>query len=67
MTQVSIVGTEIHLDGQPTYPGHEFEGHPVQGLLFNVRAVHATFDDANWTINIPFKWAFFTRVAEITG
>ena len=47
MTRLSISGTEFLLDGQPTYAGRTFEGHQVQGLLFNVRAVQATFDDAN--------------------
>jgi hypothetical protein len=44
---VSISGAEFRLNGQPTYKGREFEGHRVQGLLFNVRAVQAAFDDAN--------------------
>jgi hypothetical protein len=47
MTQISIAGEEFRLDGEPTYPGRTFEGRPVQGLLFNVRAVQAAFDDAN--------------------
>jgi len=47
MTQVSVSGTEFLLDDRPTYEGRVFEGHRVQGLLFNVRAVQATFDDAN--------------------
>ncbi len=47
MPRVSISGTEFLLDGRPTYPGRMLEGHRVQGLLFNVRAVQATFDDAN--------------------
>jgi hypothetical protein len=47
MTEVSIRGTEFLIDGQPTYAGRTCEGHSVQGLLFNVRAVQATFDDAN--------------------
>jgi hypothetical protein len=47
MTRVSIQGTEFCIDGQPTHAGRVFEGYPVQGLLFNVRAVQATFDDAN--------------------
>jgi len=47
MTQVSISGTQFHIDGRPTYAGRTFEGHPIEGLLFNVRAVQATFDDAN--------------------
>jgi len=47
MTEVSIHGTEFHIDGRPTYSGRSFEGHKIQGLLFNVRAVQATFDDEN--------------------
>lgn len=47
MTHVTIHQDEFHLDGQPTYAGRTFEGHKIQGLLFNVRAVQATFDDAN--------------------
>ena len=47
MTTVSISGTEFLIDGQPTYPGRTFEGKALQGMLFNVRAVQATFDDAN--------------------
>jgi hypothetical protein len=47
MGRVGILGVEFILGGTPTYAGREFEGHCVQGLLFNVRAVQATFDDAN--------------------
>ena len=47
MTSVRISGTEFWIDGTPTYCDRAFEGHPIQGLLFNVRAVQATFDDAN--------------------
>jgi hypothetical protein len=47
MTEVGISGAEFWLNGEPTYAAREFEGRPVQGLLFNVRAVQATFDDAN--------------------
>jgi hypothetical protein len=47
MTRVSFGGADVYLDGQPTYPGREFDGVRVEGLLFNVRAVQATFDDAN--------------------
>ena len=47
MTELSIRGEEFLLDGRPTYEGRVFEGKKVQGLLFNVRAVQATFDDGN--------------------
>ncbi len=47
MTIVSISGSEFLIADQPTYVDRFVEGHKVQGLLFNVRAVQATFDDAN--------------------
>jgi len=47
MTTVSIVGTDFYVNGRPTYAGRVHAGHRVEGLLFNVRAVQATFDDAN--------------------
>jgi hypothetical protein len=47
VTTVSIQGEKVFIDGQPTHAGRSFEGRPVEGLLFNVRAVQATFDDAN--------------------
>ncbi len=46
-TVVGISGTDFTLNGMPTYPGRTFEGCRIEGLLFNVRAVQATFDDAN--------------------
>jgi hypothetical protein len=49
MTTITIQTNEFHLDGQPTYAGRTFERQRIQGLLFNVRAVQATFDDANPT------------------
>jgi len=56
MAQVSISGKEFLLDDKPTYPGRTFDGHPAQGLLFNVRAVQATFDDANFATR--HHWAY---------
>lgn len=47
MTRVSISGEKFWMNESPTYEGRLFEGKPVEGLLFNVRAVQATFDDAN--------------------
>lgn len=47
MTVVAVTGEEFVIDGQPTHAGRTFEGKSVQGLLFNVRAAQATFDDAN--------------------
>ena len=62
MTQLSISGKDFLLNGKPTYPGRVFEGHRIEGLLFNVRAVQATFDDANpetrrnWTYQDTGEW-----------
>jgi len=56
MTTISIQGTEFHIDGQPTYAGRWFEGKKIQGLLFNVRAVQAIFDDANPDTRL--HWAY---------
>lgn len=47
MTTIAVQGEDFYIDGQPTHAGRTFEGRPVQGLLFNVRAAQATFDDAN--------------------
>lgn len=49
MTKISISGEKFLIDGQPVYIGRTFEGKPIEGLLFNVRAVQATFDDGNPT------------------
>jgi len=40
-TSVSFQGTRILINGQLTYTGHK----KVEGLLFNIRTVNATFDD----------------------
>lgn len=47
MTKVSISGEKFFINDQPVYAGRTFEGKNIEGLLFNVRAVQATFDDTN--------------------
>ena len=47
MTKVAIIGNQFLIDGVLTYPGRMFNGKKVEGLLFNLRAVQATFDDEN--------------------
>ena len=47
MTAVGIAGEDFLLDGAPTYAGRSFDGHRVEGLLFNARMVQALFDDRN--------------------
>jgi hypothetical protein len=46
-TEVAIVGEQFLLNGQPTYPGREYRGYRVEGLLFNSRMVQGIFDDEN--------------------
>src|SRR5688500_14843684 len=46
-TAVTIVGDAFHINGKPTYQGRSWQGHKVEGLLFNSRMVQATFDDLN--------------------
>ncbi|MCZ6680501.1 MAG: hypothetical protein O7E52_24990 [Candidatus Poribacteria bacterium] len=45
-TTVSLEGTKIFINGQPTYSGTS-----VEGLLFNIRTVNATFDDTLGQVN----------------
>ena len=46
-TSVSIVGDEFYINAQPTYRGRTWNGHKIQGLLFNSRMVQGIFDDRN--------------------
>jgi hypothetical protein len=55
-TSVSIARERFLLNGAPTYAGREWQGKRVEGLLFNVRAVQATFDDLN-PATAP-RWAY---------
>src|SRR5947207_9587426 len=55
-TEVSIRGEQFFVNGKPTYAGRTHQGMKVEGLLMNVRAVQAIFDDRNpETRN---KWAY---------
>ena len=61
-TTVSIVGEEFYLNGQPTYKARTWDGHKIQGLLFNSRMVQGIFDDRNpqtakqWAYPDTGKW-----------
>jgi hypothetical protein len=46
-TRIEIRGEDFWIDGQPTYQGRTWNGHRIEGLLFNSRMVQATFDDLN--------------------
>jgi hypothetical protein len=61
-TNVSIVGDEFYINAQPTYRGRTWNGHKIQGLLFNSRMVQGIFDDwnsdtiKNWVYPDTHKW-----------
>ncbi len=61
-TEVTIVGEEFHINGQPTFKGRTWKGHKIQGLLPNSRMVQGTFDDLNpetaaqWAYSDTKKW-----------
>lgn len=61
-TAVSIVGPAFHINGQPTYAGRTWQGHKIEGLLFNSRMVQGIFDDLNpetakqWAYPDTGKW-----------
>lgn len=61
-TEVAIRGEQIYINGKITYPGRSYKGRKIEGLLMNVRAVQATFDDLNpatrsrWAYPDTGKW-----------
>lgn len=55
-TQISIVGDQFFINGQPTYPGRTWRGNRIEGLLLNSRMVHGIFDDLN--LKTAKRWAY---------
>jgi hypothetical protein len=55
-TEVSIRRDQFLLNGKPTYAGRMYQGLKIEGLLMNVRAVQAIFDDLN--PETRSKWAY---------
>jgi hypothetical protein len=61
-TEIGIQGDEFLLNGKPTYPGREWKGKKIQGLLMNSRMVQGIFDDLNpetrsrWVYPDTGKW-----------
>jgi hypothetical protein len=47
-TVFEVDGIKCLINGRYTYEGTFFEQQLVEGLLFNVRAIQATFDDENY-------------------
>jgi hypothetical protein len=46
-TEVTIVGEEFYINGEPTFKGRSYNGMKIQGLLPNSRMVQGIFDDLN--------------------
>lgn len=46
-TTVAINGRAFEINGRPTYPGRQYNGMKVEGLLLNARLVQGFFDDRN--------------------
>ncbi len=61
-TEISIHAEQFFINGKPTYAGREHRGLKIEGLLMNVRAVQAIFDDLNpetrarWAYPDSGKW-----------
>jgi hypothetical protein len=55
-TEVAIDGEQFFINGQVTYPGRYWNGHRIEGLLFNSRMVQAIFDDMN--AETRQQWAY---------
>jgi hypothetical protein len=55
-TTVSIDGQRFLINGKPTYLGRVWNGFAIEGLLFNLRAVQAVFDD--WDPERLNTWAY---------
>jgi hypothetical protein len=61
-TTVSIKGDGFLINGKPTYAGRSWNGHSIEGLLFNSRMVQGIFDDTNpetasrWAYPDTHKW-----------
>jgi len=61
-TTLSISGADFLINGRLTYAGRTWNGHRIEGLLFNNRVVQGTFDDLNpetvsrWAYPDTGKW-----------
>jgi hypothetical protein len=61
-TEVRIEADRFLINGKPTYAGRSYRGMKIEGLLMNVRAVQAIFDDLNpetrgrWAYPDTGKW-----------
>ncbi len=56
-TRVGIDGAKFTINGEPTYKGRVWKGHPVEGLLLNSRMVNGAFDDEEKILADKWKYA----------
>ena len=72
-TVVTIEGEKFLINGEPTYKGRIWEGHPIEGLLMNSRMVQGIFDDlnpetaGNWKYPDTQKWDPDRNTAEFVA
>ncbi len=72
-TDVSIEENRFLLNGKLTYAGRSYKGMKIEGLLMNVRAVQAIFDDMNpetqtrWAYPDTGKWDAERNVREFVA
>lgn len=61
-TAISISGEKFYINSELTYPGRNWNGHSIEGLLMNSRMVQGVFDDlntetvTNWEYPDTKKW-----------
>jgi hypothetical protein len=55
-TEISIQGEQFLINGKLTYEGRRFRNMRIEGMLMNVRAVQAIFDDLNPATRS--RWAY---------
>lgn len=55
-TEVTIVGDQFYINGEPTFKGRTYEGMRIEGLLPNSRMVQGIFDDLNDSTSV--LWAY---------
>ena len=55
-TEVSIRGENFFVNGRPTYAGRAWQGHSIEGLLFNSRMVQGVFDDLNPATRVRWNY-----------
>jgi len=82
-TTVDLAGGDFWINGNPTFPGREFGGLRIEGLLPNARMIQGFFDyrmkgeddfregyqsmPCDWGIRSARKRGFFGLLKEMTG